>query len=74
MDFYIVINGKEIDLEIDGKQHKYRQEEDKIRDTFVKEHNVIVYRIKWNSINNDKGKNEMKEKIDTFLCFLQTLS
>lgn len=73
LDFYIVLNGKEIDLEIDGRQHQYRQKEDNIRDTFVKEHNVIVYRIKWNSINNDKGKELMKEKINTFLCFLQTL-
>jgi len=32
-----------------------------------------VYRVKWNSINNEKGKKEMKEKIDAFIDFYKSL-
>lgn len=71
LDFYIEHNGRKIDLEIDGKQHKYknRQESDIKRDEFLKLLGYEVYRIDWNSINNDKGKELMKEKIDKFLEF-----
>ena len=69
LDFYIDHNGRKIDLEIDGKQHKYkdRQESDIKRDEYLKLLGYEVYRIEWNSINNDKGKELMKEKIDKFL-------
>lgn len=75
LDFYIVKNGKEIDLEIDGKQHLYddRKIKDAERDTYIKENNVIVYRIPWNSINTDEGKCKMKSKIDEFLKFYNNL-
>lgn len=75
LDFYIVKNGKEIDLEIDGKQHLYddRKIKDDERDTYIKENNVIVYRIPWNSINTDEGKRKMKSKIDEFLKFYNNL-
>ena len=75
LDFYIVKNGKEIDLEIDGKQHLYddRKIKDAERDTYIKENNVIVYRIPWNSINTDEGKCKMKSKIDEFLKFYDNL-
>jgi len=71
LDFYIENNGKQIDLEIDGKQHNYdeRKISDEKRDKFVTSQNIIVYRIKWNSINTNKGKLEMKNKIDNFLKF-----
>lgn len=73
LDFYIEIGERKIDLEIDGKQHKYeeRHNSDVIRDEFVKSHGVEVYRIEWNSINTEDGKNIMKEKIDNFLRFIR---
>jgi very-short-patch-repair endonuclease len=73
LDFYIEIDNRKIDLEIDGKQHKYQErlESDRIRDEFVKSQNIEVYRIDWNEINSDEGKNTMKNKIDKFLSFIQ---
>ena len=72
LDFYIEINGRLIDLEIDGKQHKYedRHASDILRDKFIKSQNIEVYRIEWNSINTEEGKILMKEKIDNFLNFI----
>lgn len=69
LDFYININNRKIDLEIDGKQHKYidRQESDIKRDIYIKSKGIEVYRIEWNEINSDKGKLLMKEKINKFL-------
>lgn len=69
LDFLIEKNGKKIDLEIDGKQHKERKEHDIERDSFLAENGFIVYRVKWNSINSEVGKTRMKEKIDKFLEF-----
>lgn len=56
--------GIEIDLEIDGKRHKYedRVEHDKIRDEYIKSKGIVVYRIDWNEINSEKGSLMMKEK------------
>ena len=73
LDFLITINGKNIDLEIDGQQHDYRKEEDAIRDKYLTECGFIVYRIKWNDINSQSGKQLMKEKIDLFLDFINSL-
>lgn len=72
LDFYIESNGRKIDLEIDGKQHKYadRAEHDRIRDERLTNLGYVVYRIDWNEINSEKGKLRMKEKIDRFLDFL----
>lgn len=72
LDFYIESNGRKIDLEIDGKQHKYadRAEHDRIRDERLTNLGYIVYRIDWNEINSEEGKLRMKEKIDEFLDFL----
>lgn len=73
LDFYIEIDNRKIDLEIDGKQHKYQErlESDKIRDEFVKSQNIEIYRIDWNEINSDEGKNTMKNKIDKFLEYIK---
>ena len=73
LDFYIEINNRKIDLEIDGKQHKYkdRKESDKNRDEFILSNNIEVYRIEWNEINSENGKQLMKEKIDKFLEYLK---
>lgn len=75
LDFYIVKNGIEIDLEIDGKQHKYedRAEHDKIRDKYIKSKGIVVYRIDWNEIKTEKGSLMMKEKIDNFLDFYNSI-
>lgn len=72
LDFLI---GEKLDLEIDGKQHKYpeRAESDKIRDEILSKNGYIVYRIEWNEINSEEGKQLMKEKIDKFLDFYNNL-
>ena len=69
------IASKKIDLEIDGRQHKYkeRKESDKKRDIFLTSKNWIVYRVEWNEINTNKGKELMKQKIDDFLKFYNML-
>lgn len=76
LDFYIEYNNIKIDLEIDGKQHKYAERalSDKIRDEHIKSKDIVVYRIEWNEIKSKKGKELMKEKIDNFLKFVKTFS
>jgi len=73
LDFYIEFNNRKIDLEIDGKQHKYKERKDKdiIRDQYIKENGIEVYRIEWNEINSEQGSLKMKEKIDNFLEFIK---
>ena len=62
-----------IDLEIDGKQHRYpdRIASDLIRDEFLRSKGYFVYRIRWNEINSKSGKEMMKDKIDLFLDFFE---
>ena len=62
---------KNIDLEIDGKQHTYkdRKESDIRRDEILSKNGWTIYRIPWNEINSESGKNKMKEKITKFLNF-----
>jgi len=67
LDFLIEVNNKKIDLEIDGKQHKERKEHDAERDAYLESLGYTVYRIDWNSINSEDGKQLMKQKIDAFL-------
>lgn len=66
LDFKLKNN---IDLEIDGKQHKYqeRKVKDIERDTLLKKNGWIIYRIEWNEISSEKGSKLMKKKIDDFL-------
>lgn len=75
LDFRLECNGKLVDLEIDGKQHKYedRVKLDKIRDCFMQSAGYIVYRIPWNDIKSDAGKQEMQQKIKDFLEFYNSL-
>jgi very-short-patch-repair endonuclease len=73
LDFLIERNGKKIDLEIDGRQHKRRQTHDAERDCFLREHGYTIYRIEWNTINNDAGRQKMREKINEFLTFYNNL-
>lgn len=68
LDFYLP--EKNIDLEIDGKQHKYqeRKEHDKIRDEHLSKL-FKIYRIEWKSINNEEGKIYMQREIQKFIEF-----
>lgn len=72
LDFYIVIGERKIDLEIDGRQHKRQVEHDNIRDAYIKSQGIEVYRIEWNCINTESGKNKMKAKIDAFLKYIKS--
>lgn len=71
LDFYI--KDTDIDLEIDGKQHKFREEQDRVRDIALINNGYKVYRIKWMSINNEKGKVYIKEEINKFIYFYNSL-
>ena len=67
LDFYFP--DLKLDLEIDGRQHniKERRESDEKRDKSLLENEIIVYRIKWKSINTDKGKKYIENEINKFL-------
>lgn len=75
LDFLIEKNNKKIDLEIDGKQHKYedRHSHDIERDLFLKERGYDIYRVPWNEINSEDGKFKMKEKINKFLEYYRNI-
>lgn len=76
LDFLICVGNSKIDLEIDGKQHKYeeRAKHDIERDKFLTSLGYTVYRIEWNSVNTEEGQKLMKEKIDKFLRFINVNS
>ena len=69
LDFYIF--GTNIDLEIDGKQHKYvgRESSDGLRDESLIKNGYDVYRIGWRSINTKNGKEYIKKEIEKFLTY-----
>ena len=69
LDFFIT--SKNIDLEIDGKQHllEERKESDEKRDEYLIKNNILVYRIKWENINSMNGKEYIKNEIDKFIDF-----
>lgn len=75
LDFFIEKNGKKIDLEIDGKQHKYedRKSSDAERDRRLVNLGYNVYRIDWNEISSEEGKLLMKNKIDNFMNWYHNL-
>lgn len=68
LDFYL--SEKNIDLEIDGKQHNYsdRKKSDKVRDENISKI-CEIYRIKWKSINSEEGKKYIQSEINKFLKF-----
>jgi len=66
LDFYIKEGN--IDLEIDGKQHDYRVEHDNERDNNLSKH-FNIYRIKWQSINSETGKQYIKKEIKKFIKY-----
>lgn len=71
LDFFF--KNLNLDLEIDGKQHEERKEHDIKRDNALKNNDIIVYRIKWKSINTKNGKKYIKNEIDNFLIFYKKL-
>ena len=75
IDFEIHKDDIVIDLEIDGKQHRYKErvENDKKRDAYHTNLGYVVYRIEWNEINTDKGKKMMEDKINAFVNFYTSL-
>ena len=75
LDFAIRNGDTIIDLEIDGKQHKQqdRKIHDEIRDKYLTNNNVIVYRVEWNEITTEHGKQKMKIKINDFLSFIKNI-
>lgn len=73
LDFYF--EDKKLDLEIDGKQHNLeeRKESDKIRDEYLTKNGIIVYRIKWKSINSERGKKYIESEINKFMNFYNSI-
>lgn len=69
LDFLI---GGNIDLEIDGKQHKIgeRVESDRERDELLIKNGFYVYRVAWNDISSDEGSALMRQKVKRFLDWL----
>ena len=71
LDFKLEPN---IDLEIDGRQHEdpERKEHDRFRDDVLTSNGWVVYRICWNEINSEDGKQTMKKKIDDFISWYRS--
>lgn len=71
LDFFFP--NKQLNLELDGSQHKFRKNTDLIRDSFLNEQGIIVYRIEWNAINTKVGSTMMKNKIQKFLEYYDNM-
>ena len=67
LDFYWP--EKQLDLEIDGQQHRFRKSEDDARDAFLDSQGITVYRIQWQNINTEEGKSYIAGEIKKFLDF-----
>ncbi len=69
------INKKMIALEIDGRQHliQERIESDKKKDIFLSSRGWHVYRISWKNINSITGKEYIKNEIDKFIEFYNSI-
>lgn len=72
LDFLLPGN---IDLEIDGKQHSYkdRKEHDKERDAILTAHGYTIYRIQWINPNTLQNKLKVQNQIKEFLDWYQEL-
>lgn len=75
LDFFICKNNKLVDVEIDGKQHNYKDriKLDKIRDEFLQQKGYIIYRIKWPHRNSVNSQRLIKNNIDNFISFYNNL-
>jgi len=72
MDFFIEKDGRKIDLEIDGKQHNFkdRKKSDINRDLLLKSNDYDVYRIKWKNPINENNKEYIRKEIENLKTFL----
>jgi very-short-patch-repair endonuclease len=72
LDFYIQIEQRKIDLEIDGKQHEYtdRKESDQERDSLLIQNGYEVYRIKWKNPVTEENKKYIESEIEKMKTFL----
>jgi len=61
LDFYFI--DKQIDLEIDGSQHKNRVESDKRRDKYLNSLGIKVFRIDWKNPKTIIGKKYIENKL-----------
>lgn len=75
LDFLIRKGDKLIDLEIDGSQHNWAESKlhDNKRDEELQKLGYKVYRVKWNPITKEGGKNLMQVKIQQFISFYESL-
>lgn len=75
MDFCITKGFNKIDVELDGKQHdwKQRQESDKIRDEILTQNGYIVYRIKIPRNIKDNMDDYLNLEFEKFLNFYLSL-
>lgn len=74
LDFVITTTSCKIDLEIDGQQHKWPENKlkDQIRDAYLTQIGYIVYRIDFNDMKTQFGKQLMRGKVDKFLDFYKS--
>ena len=72
LDFYF--EDIKLDLEIDGSQHEFleRKISDDIRDKFLTEQDIIVYRIKWVSVHDSNGKIHMMNEVKKLIHFIKS--
>ena len=71
LDFEISLdNGLKIDLEIDGKQHDDRKNNDELRDKRNRQLGYLIYRVKWNNVSTEIGQMKMQAKINQFFWWL----
>lgn len=75
LDFEITKNGKLIDLEIDGGQHKLPEWilHDTKRNESLTKKGYLVYRVGWNEISTETGRNSMEVKVKDFLKFYESI-
>jgi very-short-patch-repair endonuclease len=62
IDFAFI--NKKLALEIDGKQHKERKEQDKIKDNYLQKNGWNIFRIKWFNPINEKNKENLYKQIE----------
>lgn len=74
LDFHFF--DKKLDFEIDGKQHNQpdRRLHDVERNDVLTKNGYIVYRIKWKSINTEKGREYIKNEINKFIQYYNKIA
>jgi len=71
IDFAFI--NKKIAIEIDGKQHEYRQHLDNEKDNFLISNGWVVLRIKWFNPINDENKLNLYSQIENMKNLLNSL-